>query len=46
MEPHPFMIDYGRDDCIIVAPKGNMKLFEKVMEEIRIAREMGLADPE
>jgi hypothetical protein len=32
--------------CIVVAPKGNKKLFAKMMAEIREARERGIADPD
>ena len=40
------MVRKNQDDRVVVAPRGDKKLFREVMEEIRIAREMGLADPE
>jgi hypothetical protein len=40
------MMRSGRDDRVVVAPKGDKKVFAEVMEEIRIARERGIADPD
>ena len=41
-----YMLDWDREDCILIAPKGNKKLFPEVMEEIRTLREAGIADPD
>src|SRR5690606_27693515 len=35
------MIRARREDCVIIAPKGNKKAFAKIMSEIRVLREAG-----
>lgn len=39
------LVEWGWDDCVYVAPKRDKKNFESMLQDVKLLRELGIADP-